>query len=265
MLRNVLLAIFLAGLAIEPSIQAAHGFPFATIPAPTHDSVEEGSSSGAAVFDVTGEVRLLGKGSSQNTKDASQVVIWLVGIDSPLPVLPVSLPRSARPHYRMLQRNKTFDPALLVVPLGAIVDFPNLDPWFHNVFSLYQGKKFDLGLYQAGTEKQVVFDRPGPSFLFCNIHPEMTAVVLTVDSDLFGVSDKNGRVLIPKVPGGRYQLHVWYENAESGFSDAAPRVVELSAAANVLPPVSVPVVRHDRIHKNKYGDDYDPKGSSLPY
>lgn len=165
----------------------------------------------------------------------------------------------------MLQHDKTFEPELLVVPLGSIVDFPNLDPWFHNVFSLYQGKRFDLGLYQAGAEKAVVFDRPGPSFLFCNIHPQMTAVILTVDSDLFGVSDKAGRISIAQVPAGRYKMHVWYENAPPEFADAAPRAMEISQANNVLPPISIPVMKHDHSHKNKYGNDYDPKASSPAY
>jgi len=65
---------------------------------------------------------------------------------------------------------------VLVVPVGSVVDFPNHDPFFHNVFSLFDGKRFDLGLYEAGATNSVRFDRLGVSFLFCNIHPEMSAV-----------------------------------------------------------------------------------------
>jgi len=216
----------------------------------------------ASVADVTAEVTLL-ESNSARAKDASQVVIWLVAsggaTDSfasrPLP----------RPHYRMLQHGKTFEPKLLVVPLGGVVDFPNLDPWFHNVFSLYQGKRFDLGLYQAGAEKAVTFDRPGPSFLFCNIHPQMTAVILTVNSDLFGISNKAGHILIPHVPAGQYAVHVWYENAAPESADTLPRGIVIGPGENVLPPISVLVARHDSSHKDKYGHDYDPKASSPAY
>src|SRR4029077_15974960 len=117
------------------------------------------------MVDVTGEVRLVEGKSQRAARDASEVVVWLVSV--PGTGEPSSTGVSTKTHYRILQHNKTFEPKLLVVPLGSIVDFPNLDPWFHNVFSLYQGKRFDLGLYQAGSEKEVVFDRPGPSFLFC--------------------------------------------------------------------------------------------------
>ena len=84
------------------------------------------------------------------------------------------------------QKNKTFEPHLLVVTKGSTVEFPNLDPWFHNVFSLFNGKKFDLGLYEAGTTRTVHFDREGVSYIFCNIHPEMSAVVVVVASSYYG-------------------------------------------------------------------------------
>jgi len=95
-------------------------------------------------------------------KDASNVVVWLVP-QTPGLIAPAS---NENPQYRIVQHNKMFEPNFLVVPVGSVVDFPNLDPWFHNVFSLYRGKKFDLGLYEAGSHKQVKFDRPGASYIF---------------------------------------------------------------------------------------------------
>jgi plastocyanin len=225
------------------------------------------ANSDLGTVDVTGEVKLVEGNSLRPASDASQVVVWLVplqGSDEN-----AAGPASTKRHYRLLQHNKTFDPKLLVVPLGSIVDFPNLDPWFHNVFSLYQGKRFDLGLYQAGSEKEVVFDRPGPSFLFCNIHPQMTAVILTVNSEFFGISDKTGRVLIPQVPPGRYAIHIWYENAASGFVDLSQRTIDIGTDENVLPALSIPVSKHawshKESHKDKYGNDYDPKASVPAY
>jgi plastocyanin len=142
--------------------------------------------------------------------DASNIVVWLA------PLAPSGKSDSAsgnRPSPRVTQINKSFDPHVLVIQVGTPVEFPNKDPFLHNVFSLFDGKRFDLGFYEAGSSKTVHFDRPGVSYLFCNIHPEMSGAVLAVDTPYFGISDRNGRVLIANVPDGRYQLSVWYERS----------------------------------------------------
>jgi len=217
------------------------------------------TSSGDAkdgVAGVSGEVVVTAPGAGAMEKDASRIVIWLVPTDA---MQRVSTTTTQRSHYRLLQRNKRFEPALLVVPVGSVVDFPNADPWFHNVFSLYRGKRFDLGLYQAGTQRSVRFDRIGPSYLFCNIHPEMTGVVLAIDSEFFGVTDKNGRYSIPGVAPGKYALHVWYENATPESLQALQRQVTIENDRQTLPPISVkPVKQAPAEHKNKYGQDYPP-------
>src|SRR6266852_7141425 len=180
--------------------------------------------------ELSGEVALVQAGVGACTKDASQVVVWLV------PMNVVQQVRVTERHYRLLQHNKRFAPGLLVVPVGSVVDFPNADPWFHNVFSLYRGKRFDLGLYQAGAQRSVKFDRVGPSYLFCNIHPEMKSVVLAVDSELFSTSDKAGHYAIAGVAPGKYQLHVWYENAKPEVLLTLRRVGLVEAGDRVFPP-----------------------------
>src|SRR5258708_25365827 len=145
---------------------------------------------------VKGEVRLIYADSGGTVIDSSRVVVWLVPMDT---VRPIRF-NAERPSYRMVQHNKTFEPNLLVVPMGSVVVFPNLDPWFHSVFSLYLGKRFDLALHEAVSRKKVRFDRPGASYVFCNIHPEMVAVVLTVDSEFYGISDNVGNTPIPPPP-----------------------------------------------------------------
>src|ERR1700681_1194404 len=183
--------------------------------------------------EVRGQVTLVSAGAGVSKKDASRVVVWLTAVNSVQPV------RGAeRPHYRLRQRDKRFEPGLLVVPVGSVVDFPNADPWFHNVFSLYRGKRFDLGLYQAGTQRSVKFDRVGPSYLFCNIHPEMTGVVLAVDSDLFAVTAKNGRYSLAGVAPGKYLLHVWYENTAPELLESLTRPVNIEAQTRTLPAIS---------------------------
>jgi plastocyanin len=217
---------------------------------------------GQILAEVTGNVSVFEPGSSQPMKDASQVVVWLVPAD---PSNPPHL-NPEKSHYRMLQHNKMFEPNFLVVPLGSVVDFPNLDPWFHNVFSLYRGKRFDLGLYQAGAQRTVTFDRPGPSFLFCNIHPQMTAVIMAVESDLFAVSNKAGFISIVNVPPGKYVLHVWHADATPDTIHKLQRTIRLGATDNTLPLISIQITKRDKSpHKDKYGRDYDPNGASPPY
>jgi len=210
---------------------------------------------------VKGEVTLVQGAAGVSTSDASHVVVWLTPVNVVQPVR-----ATERSHYRLLQHNKRFEPGLLVVPVGSVVDFPNADPWFHNVFSLYRGKRFDLGLYQAGTQRSVKFDRVGPSYLFCNIHPEMTGVVLAVDSDLFAVTAKNGRYSLAGVAPGKYLLHVWYENTAPELLESLTRPVNIEAQTRTLPAISIAVTKQTQTeHKNKYGQDYDPDTLKTDY
>ena len=111
------------------------------------------------------------------------------------------------------QRTSTFFPHVLAVQVGTTVDLPNNDRVFHNVFSFHDGKKFDLGLYPVGTIRRVTFDHSGLSRIFCNIHPNMAAYVMAVDSPYFGVSDSQGRFAIASVPPGTYTYHAWRAGA----------------------------------------------------
>ena len=236
---------------------------FAIAAATTNVAAGTPPDANQSTFTVNGDATLIAAGSRGTAKDASRIVVWLTPIDT---VQPVSATTTPRAHYRLLQRNKRFDPGLLVVPVGSVVDFPNYDPWFHNVFSLYRGKRFDLGLYQAGAKKSVKFDRIGPSYLFCNIHSEMTGVVLVVDSDFFGITDKNGHYSIPGVAPGRYLLQVWYENATPEFLQALQRQVTIQSDNQNLPAISVKTAKQAPAeHKNKYGQDYDPDTLKTDY
>src|SRR6202035_4042889 len=113
-------------------------------------------------------------------------VIWLQPADGATMSLAIVKPHE---NFTLLQKNKMFTPHLLVVPVGSSVLFPNADPFFHNVFSLFDGKQFDLGLYEAGTSRSVRFSRQGVSYIFCNIHPEMSAIVLSLSSPYYSIAD----------------------------------------------------------------------------
>jgi plastocyanin len=189
--------------------------------------------------------------------DASDIVVWLKPLDPA--AKSELLATTNQKKFRLVQHDKSFQPHVLVVPVGSVVDFPNRDPFFHNVFSLFDGKRFDLGLYEAGASNSVRFDRLGVSFLFCNIHPEMSAVVVAVDTPYYGLSDRKGNIAIQNVPDGRYELHVWYERSLADDLKNLTRAVTISSTARELGTIQVPEnPSFTPAHKNKYGQDYTP-------
>jgi plastocyanin len=139
-------------------------------------------------------------------RPAADVVVWLAVPDA-------SHIRPAE-QVTLVQRNLTFEPRVLAVRVGTTVEFPNEDRVFHNVFSFRNGKRFDLGLYPVGASRQVTFDRPGVSRIFCNIHPNMAAYVIAVDSPYYAVSNRSGTFEMRDVPAGRYTYFAWRPGAE---------------------------------------------------
>ena len=151
------------------------------------------ATRGAADFDLRGMART-------GERPQPNAVVWL---EAPKAV-PTRLQKIA-----LDQRNLSFYPHVLVVRVGTVVDFPNNDRVFHNVFSFRDGKRFDLGMYPVGTVRHVTFDRPGLSRIFCNIHPNMAAYVMAVDTPYFAVSDDSGVFRIASVAPGTYTYHAW--------------------------------------------------------
>jgi plastocyanin len=210
---------------------------------------------------VTASVAVTRPGKSRS-RDASNVVLWLTPTGATT-IAAVPVPESSS-KPRLVQKNKSFEPHVLVVPVGSLVQFPNRDPFFHNVFSLFEGKRFDLGLYEAGSTRDVLFDKPGISYIFCNIHAEMSAVVVAVNTPYFGVSDRRGQVLIRNVLPGSYLLRVWYESALPDTLNALAREVTISDSASTLGRLTVPATTLPQEHKNLYGRDYTPPSPTSP-
>jgi plastocyanin len=154
---------------------------------------------GAETAELRGTARV-------GARPAANAVVWL---DTPAE-------HPARPAGRVVldQRNLAFVPRVLAVRVGTTVDFPNSDRVFHNVFSFRDGKRFDLGLYPAGMLRRVTFDRPGVSRIYCNIHPNMAAYVVAVDSPYYAVSDDSGGFTITGVPAGTHRFQAWRAGAE---------------------------------------------------
>lgn len=195
-------------------------------------------------------------------KDNSQVVVWLTPIGMQVP--PSRQDPSRIP--QLVQRNKSFHPSLLVIPVGGKVEFPNHDPFFHNVFSLFEGKRFDLGLYEGGTTRFVQFDKPGISFIFCNIHAEMSAVIIALATPYYAISDARGDIRIPDVPPGRYDMQVFHASVAPDALRALSREITVTPDDTSLGNFSL--VESDVLtgHKNKYGHDYDhPEPDSPAY
>ncbi len=210
---------------------------------------------------VTINVRARGEGKSVAAAPFSHAVVWLTPLEG-TPTDTLSRPQGP---YRLVQKSKQFTPHLLVVPRGSTVEFPNEDPFFHNVFSLFNGKRFDLGLYEAGSRRSVQFDREGVSYIFCNIHPEMGAVVVSLSTPLYAISGKRGEAVIASVPEGEYRMHVWAEDVPPEALQQATREVHVHGAPLEIGPLLLPTPTHAKVaHKNKFGDDYNTH-SADPY
>ena len=215
----------------------------------------------AQTVTVHGRVELIRAAKAEVKKGrgpaSPETVVWL----TPAPGSGVELdpPKAgAAGNPKLIQKNKTFEPRVLVVPAGSMVEFPNRDPFFHNVFSLFEGKRFDLGLYEAGSSRAVRFDRPGISYIFCNIHPEMSAVIITLATPLYAIAGDDGQISIAGVPYGRYILHIWSEGMGPENEKPLAREITIAEGATSLGTIRVPTADGQHIaHKNKYGRDYD--------
>jgi plastocyanin len=134
--------------------------------------------------------------------ERSHVVVYVEGA---LPSRPVSAELS--------QQDRRFTPDLVVVPVGSTVSFPNLDPIFHNVFSLSKAKSFDLGNYPKGATRTVVFSKPGIVFMDCHLHPNMSAVIVVTPNGWSAKADASGRFALFDLPPGTYTVVAWHKSA----------------------------------------------------
>ena len=193
-------------------------------------------------------------------KDASKAVIWLTPVGSP-----ADPPQQDPAHIpQLVQHNKSFEPSLVVVPVGGKVEFPNHDPFFHNVFSMFEGKRFDLGLYESGTTRFVQFDKPGVSFIFCNIHAQMSAVIIALATPYYAISDARGEITIADVPPGRYELKVFHADVTPNALHALDREITVTTATSTLGNFTLAETDVTLAHKNKYGRDYDRPSPDSP-
>jgi plastocyanin len=134
--------------------------------------------------------------------ERAHVVVFLEGNLESRPVTAV-----------MTQKNKEFVPDLLAISSGSTVSFPNLDPIFHNVFSLSKPREFDLGNYSTNKTRLVPFLKPGVVFVNCHLHPNMTGTIVITPNSFLTRSDENGHFTIADVPKGEYTVVAWHKAA----------------------------------------------------
>lgn len=184
-----------------------------------------GSITLAEAGSISGKARVTGKDSAAN------IVVYLEGVEGAYKI------PEKRPEVNHI--NLQFDPPVMAVMKGTTVDFPNSDSVFHSAFSISPSNPFDLGLYQKGREKFVLFKNPGVVELFCHIHSHMHGFVLVLDNPYFAMTNRDGEFSIANVPDGNYTVKAWANPTTvmtKTVSLAGNRVVNmdftLSASAN---------------------------------
>ena len=195
---------------------------------------------------VSGRMTIMDKGDKP-AQDVAQAVVWLAGPDAPVPS-PVEA--------EITTSEKALSPHVLVVPVGSTVNFPNHDPFNHNVFSLSEDNPFDLGLYGRGETRSVRFTRPGIVQIYCNVHAQMSAIVVVRDNAWYTQPETDGTFSLPSVPAGTYTLHAWHERVPE-----VTRQVQVPAGglADLTLALDARGYRF-KPHLNKFGQPYPQQG-----
>ena len=190
---------------------------------------------------VKGTVSVTEKGG-RKASDLSETVVYVDGAKArPQPTKVV-----------VTMKAKAFLPHVVVVPVGGTVEFPNEDPIFHNVFSVSGENRFDLELYKRPKSGSWTFQHPGVVRVYCNIHPQMSAIVVVRDNPYFTKANTDGSFSIDDVPAGNYVLRAWHERGGEGSVD-----IVVPAEGQVGAQLALDASSFKRIqHKNKLGKDY---------
>ena len=198
---------------------------------------------------VTGKVSFVTKRGQQPV--VAETLVWL----EPVGAKPARRPAGS---FQMTTRSKTLLPHVLAVPAGSTVTFPNEDPISHNLFSLSAGNTFDLGLYRKGPGKTQKFDQPGLVNVYCNVHPNMSAVIHVMPSPYYAFAGANGAFTL-EAPAGKYRLMAW--NEQGGMTESP---IEIAPAGTVTGNLALTIdSRNFRIvqHTNKTGKPYKAPSS----
>jgi plastocyanin len=197
---------------------------------------------------VSGQVTILER-PGEPTEDLANVVVYLE------PVGATSRTRSSVTNTVIALEKRQFSPRVRVITEGSKVDFPNQDPFSHNVFSKVNGG-FDTQAYGRGKTKGQVFATAGVYTLYCNVHPRMTAYVITLNSSLYTQAGNDGRFRLDSVPPGQYRLHVWHDRTSEVVR---PLTVPMQGVRNLREELDARGYKFVQ-HKNKFGQVYAASG-----
>jgi plastocyanin len=183
----------------------------------------------------TGAVQV-GPSETQGTNKFERVAVWLESDRSePVHFEPPHAERAAPVAATVQQRNRHFEPELVVVPVGSTVDFPNLDLVFHNLFSLSSVRAFDLGYYPKGQSRRVTFTKPGIVQIYCHVHSNMYAAVVVTSSRWAAKPTGDGTFDWTNVPAGKYRLMAWQR-----FGGVYRRDIVVEDRSPVLVTITIP-------------------------
>lgn len=201
--------------------------------------------------EIKGSVLLLAKGGKMVDR-AADVTAAVVAWRPATPVKGVATNRT----FVMSTHQKAFEPRVLTIPVGSSVTFPNADPILHNVFSLSEGNRFDLGLYRKGAGKTWVFKAPGLVRVFCNVHHSMVAYIWVLDTPFSATPDSSGNFTLSGLPEGAGTLEIWHEQTEG-----SKQALKLPLREPVITKMEITRPRIPS-HLNKSGTSYNPRGDS---
>lgn len=151
---------------------------------------------------------------------------------------PATPPAAMR--VKVVQRGEQFLPPVTAVTVGSVVEFPNEDPFFHNVFSLSRARSFDLGRYPSGESRERSFPRAGIVKVYCDIHSHMSALIMVLEHPWFTIPAENGSFTLPPVPPGQYTLVAWHERIGEQRQRITVTSGETTKAAFTLPVLEPP-------------------------
>lgn len=190
---------------------------------------------------LEGRVEMLER-KGRKAKDLSDVVVWVEG--------PRVDPEPSKTTITM--KKKRFEPNLVVVPVGGEVAFPNMDPILHNAFSVSGDNRFDLELYKKPKSRSHTFQHPGIVRVYCNIHPQMSALVVVRDNPFWAQARKDGQFSIAGLPAGTWVVRAWHARAGETTSQ-----VTVPATGAVSLALTLDASTHKRVqHRNKFGKKY---------
>lgn len=161
--------------------------------------------------------------------ETRKVVVFLSGVTPSAPPEPTRV--------KVTQRGEQFLPPVTAITVGSVVEFPNEDPFFHNVFSLSRARTFDLGRYPSGESRERSFPRAGIVKVYCDIHSQMSALIMVLEHPWFTIPNEDGRFTLPAVPPGDYTLVAWHER----IGEQKKRI-RVAAGATVETTFTLPVL-----------------------